>query len=489
MKNILKFTIIIQLTIQPLLAADKANGGQNLLCDEKFEKLYLIKRSCILNADQQACRSLGAYYTLYPVLGSSIGASLAKTYNAFIEKQSGYQDFKKIINEQLTILKIHDEATKVYRSYDGDYDLAIKNATDPEVKRILQQAKEDNSGYGFKTKNYIARTKLLDSNFSSADNKAVDDLLFKDKGSYDDLSKKAKFKVDLFNAQKSDINVSTENVKNIQNKIEQSVASKKVNTKAAAVAGMAVFTIAPVSLSGGLTIIQKKQLVKCQNDLNLSKSELVFLTSTPMLSSPKASSSNPVTNFQCSSVQLNNPEEILTQIKLLNDNKIPAGVCQIMQNEMKQVDRLLGDTEMNPKDLSCNGFKDTNVTLSGSDESSTFTYKDGLHTYSAPWNTAQQYPILRSMQITDSDGKRDKNLESTFVSKYNMMHSPSQTEKSPGNLDLASSCLSDKSSVIDCKMVNAIMKARVYSSLKSQFCSNTASGLTPKDAPKIKANQ
>lgn len=85
-------------------------------CDENFEKVYLAKRSCVLNSAEESCRNLVNLSSLYPALGGVAGAGIAKIHNAFIKRLSNSEKDIEVKNSKIISSEAAEKWLKEFKS-------------------------------------------------------------------------------------------------------------------------------------------------------------------------------------------------------------------------------------------------------------------------------------------------------------------------------------------------------------------------------------
>lgn len=495
-------------------------------CGESLEKVYIAKRGCILNSDQQACRSLGALSSIYPLLGGAAGAGSAKLYNSFLEKTSSVPEIREAIAKTKAFSIAMDQAQAILdraapaqkaqqqlfgrtfnnfiqlREYlssksagpdafsefeklvvkirNDQIDQAVLKTTDPLLKAALLEHKGENPSTGqlktgfYKQKFGADWEAAVKVGWVSVGNVAS-------KTAYDNLSPRGKLVHDLYFSDGVAGGVKALEVGQL------ALAKKAANVKTAALVGGTIAAVAPAVAAAVTSSLDKKHLAMCKDELGLSESELNFLKETPFLAEPKAVSASTSANFTCASIKLAAPDESLAQLKQLNHGKISVGVCKILKNELTQLDRYVGDIGFG-SNASCEGLKDTNVGVFKKDEGYLFEHRDGALTYQAAWDEMEMYPRLRDIKVVDGAGRRDRNREQAFTKKYIFMHPSDVSEKSPGVVDIVSSCQGEGQGAVDCRLINSAVKAKIYFSLKTQLCPTSKigpGGVVPKDIPGV----
>ncbi len=317
----------------------------------------------ILNNDQASCKNLGLLSSLNPVIGGAAGAFSAKIWNSFLEKSLGVPKARSLLADLRAVAIAVDKVNKMELKNEKDFRSAIAKEKDPVLVKVIQEKLDEiNQIQGSYKRSHNA---VLKKYFGSSYDVVQGDYNL-NRAKYNELNPRQKLIIDLMKAGgdggEGRLNSSAV-VSNLQKKIDE---RKFVDPKKNAITGGVIGAFAGFAIDIGINAMDKQNLDSCAKELGLSNNDLTVLKGRFYLFSPtKAKSSTGLFNFKCDKLGIQNSDETLAQVKLMNNDRISPGVCQIMVNEMSELDSIF-ETMTSVSEIDCSGFKADNFEMKGS---------------------------------------------------------------------------------------------------------------------------
>lgn len=182
----------------------------------------------------------------------------------------------------------------------------------------------------------------------------------------------------------------------------------------------------------------------CRDTFGFSDSEIDFLGNDHFFTVAKAMK---VGGFKCENLAILDSDHLYEDLSA-SFGGVPKGICKLIKQQNKNLDKLLGDFATNPS-VTCDGMTDTNLKLYKDAEQSPIflgnagkdilEYRSGDYTYKAPLDSSE-YPDFRFIRAFDQEGKEVKNESLKMQSFYNNLHPAGTLSKRVDLEDLTSPC-------------------------------------------------
>lgn len=533
MNKILFFILISQF----VFASGSSNAQE---CSNSFLRQYVDKKECLIDSSPSACLKFAA--TGY--IGAAAGYMAADNYASKLYKEKlksaepKVQERIKQVTESLTtVAKVSDVIDDLYTKA---YDKSIANASKGEFKtwdqyiskldKLSEIKKSDPKGYEKELRRiteferlsmadwhlnyYEELKKIQDPVLKAAASKSrMSDLEsvypkevyrlqnlekeYKSLGSSADkqqfiakiseeLAKSPSLRAVSF-LRKTDFpelywtqTLQTQNIQaselkkaQIQDAKNASAVLKLRTLGAAAGASAAVVALAVADNADQI------KLRRCGEALGLSDQDFQIMNDVIVVAGEM---NTPEISGDCNSISFNHPQKIIDKYRETG-RKVSPAVCKIIQNDDQRLTSLLGENTNSAKS-SCRSYSDANLKMyKDSKDKQVFEYKDGSQLYRFNWSQANNWPDMRTVEIQDTNGSPNKKQKLAFEKKYLLMHPANITDAQPQKRDINSSCQKE-GSAIDCKLINAAMKARINNSLSEIFCEDMKT-VTNNSSPEI----
>ncbi len=237
----------------------------------------------------------------------------------------------------------------------------------------------------------------------------------------------------------------------------------------AAAAGVFV----PLAYAVGNYLV-KSGLENCQSALGLSKDDLTVLNGESFLfADSRASADASIMNRnKCSEIRLKDPEKVLAESKLLNRGRIPAGVCNIMKNEMASLDSAFKNLKLT-ESTGCNGIRGDNFQLNGDGFQKTFVFLVSTgRQVEAPFDGQAGWPDYSQARVT-RNGVEDRAATEDFRARHvrSMPADLSRDNPNPRwDLKELGPCLGKTANTEECRLQRSALISRLYYSNFKENC-------------------
>ncbi|MCB0413518.1 MAG: hypothetical protein KDD50_04250 [Bdellovibrionales bacterium] len=520
---ITKSKIILSITFIFLTSTTHA-----LECNEEFEEIYLAQKSCFLNNEQDSCDQLSELYGLGAIAtGAGTGAVFAKLSNEFkLKKSTDFPEHRTANRRLLPILRDLKKAGELYSKFETK---AIETITDGKAHTMedfrqytyRMNARERDDIYARLRKsitNQIVSESRSNTNLRTAlnemhnsnrpsqlgesiknifrkqfptDYRYVEELLKKHSGeipeavikklnpnqqnmvrtleAYDELKMNKKtFLLD-------DAIKGRQQLAHTEKTKVPLRSMKKSALKGGALAAVAMALGDAVSWAGNS--LHKGYVESCKDDLGLNGKDLKILNQKGLsyvLSPPRASTNSVLDpSKKCSKVHLNDAAQVIAESKFTHGGKISAGICNIMQNEVKQFDDVFKEL-LSLRNVSCEGFKAANLEVKGDGFKKTMIYQlaNGAEAR-IPFDGQEGWPDYTQAEVF-SKGVPSSSMTNSFRDRH-QRYTPADLGRDNPNprwdLKELTGCLDVKETSENCKLQRAALATRVYYSQFKANCS------------------
>lgn len=464
---------------QSLLAQPKYPSNCNALVVED----YLAKKACYLNGDSASCLILDSLTQEEDSSASAVGLGGAVTAGILsTQSKSAQQKYKELLQQVRSERTYLREAHKIKVEIDravakevtqGKADSRFSLSGEERIKadKLYEQklAQAEKSQIKLGVKNYLSPESSL-SIYKSRTGLSLQRLytaeLERLKPYYDDLEKARADLAEARQRKMTDLTPYNNNVavkrKALGDLISRSPELKIVNSLKYAVGYTAVGqndvfkiasklsreidgkrktqTIKNGVRAGGVGVLasatmavaeshlDKSAIEGCKKELGLSDLEVEILKSEFKPLAAQVSGSGRF-DRNCSKLVLLDAEQVFESF----GGELPQGVCNIVQNELKQFDKL-SELKLSNVKANCQEIKSDRVNIRSNPPAAELSTTDGV-TVKANLDADHGWPNFRTATYFRG-GKVDKILTEKCTSRYNFRHPPTATYTDQDKLDI-----------------------------------------------------
>ncbi|MBX7231697.1 MAG: hypothetical protein K1X29_06390 [Bdellovibrionales bacterium] len=221
--------------------------------------------------------------------------------------------------------------------------------------------------------------------------------------------------------------------------------------------------LTPMVFELGENLINKNQLLNCQKNFNLSERDVSFLNGKSYLFNKSKVMANGIFSA-CEDLKLVDPEK--TAQDYINIYQVLSpGVCNLITNEQKRLDRLL-DNNIIPTKKGCDKYQDETITFDPKLLTIEYSTLNGKKV-DAKWNSLLNWIDYTSANVKNMNGSKDYEMTERMHMNHDvsgkLMSGQTNALRDQARLDMESSCHEDSSfDTMDCRFLKSLVRVRVY---------------------------